>query len=44
MDAYMLMLDSGWADRACSLEVIAMNQCLGGMTTRTEGSNRNQHF
>lgn len=44
MDAYMFMLDSGWADRACFLQVIATNQCLGGMITRTEGSNRNQHF
>jgi hypothetical protein len=34
MNAYMLMLDSGRADRACSLEVVATNQCFGGMTTR----------
>jgi hypothetical protein len=44
MNAHMLMLDSGRADRACSLEVVATNQCFGGMITRTEGSNRNQHF
>jgi hypothetical protein len=44
MDAYMSTLDSGCEDRACFLQVIATNQCLGRMTTRTEGSNRNQHF